>query len=101
MSANGPRILLIGGTYRALCVLERLLERGDHRFAAVDTAGRELARQHLLEHDRHLVCGHTAHLEARLLECQAHRPARLQPVEARAGFQLAAHEVEERRVGHG
>ena len=30
MRRNGPRILLIGGTYRALCVLERLLERGEH-----------------------------------------------------------------------
>jgi dTDP-4-amino-4,6-dideoxygalactose transaminase len=29
MSRKGPRILLIGGTYRALCVLERLLERGE------------------------------------------------------------------------
>jgi perosamine synthetase len=29
----GPRILLIGGTYRALCALERLLERG-YRVAA-------------------------------------------------------------------
>ena len=29
MRGNGPRILLIGGTYRALCVLERLLERGE------------------------------------------------------------------------
>ena len=33
MSRVGPRILLIGGTYRALCVLERLLERG-YRVAA-------------------------------------------------------------------
>ena len=33
MNRVGPRILLIGGTYRALCVLERLLERG-YRVAA-------------------------------------------------------------------
>jgi len=33
MSRIGPRILLIGGTYRALCALERLLERG-YRVAA-------------------------------------------------------------------
>ena len=30
MRRNGPRILLIGGTYRALCVLEQPLERGEH-----------------------------------------------------------------------
>lgn len=29
MTTKGPRILLIGGTYRALCLLERLLERGE------------------------------------------------------------------------
>jgi dTDP-4-amino-4,6-dideoxygalactose transaminase len=29
MRGIGPRILLVGGTYRALCVLERLLERGE------------------------------------------------------------------------
>ena len=29
MNRKGPRILLIGGTYRALCVLEHLLERGE------------------------------------------------------------------------
>ena len=29
MSRKGPRILLVGGTYRALCVLERLQERGE------------------------------------------------------------------------
>jgi dTDP-4-amino-4,6-dideoxygalactose transaminase len=33
MTRVGPRILLIGGTYRALCALERLLERG-YRVAA-------------------------------------------------------------------
>jgi perosamine synthetase len=33
MTRIGPRILLIGGTYRALCALERLLERG-YRVAA-------------------------------------------------------------------
>jgi dTDP-4-amino-4,6-dideoxygalactose transaminase len=33
MTRFGPRILLIGGTYRALCALERLLERG-YRVAA-------------------------------------------------------------------
>ena len=39
MSENRPRILLIGGTYRALCVLERLLERGDHVVAFVGLEG--------------------------------------------------------------
>jgi len=34
MTRTGPRILLIGGTYRTLCVLERLLERG-YRVAAL------------------------------------------------------------------
>ena len=33
MKRSGPRILLMGGTYRALCVLERLLER-DERVVA-------------------------------------------------------------------
>jgi perosamine synthetase len=33
MNRMGPRILLIGGTYRALCALERLLQRG-YRVAA-------------------------------------------------------------------
>ncbi len=35
MSSNGPRILLIGSTYRAVCVLERLLERGDRVVAFI------------------------------------------------------------------
>jgi dTDP-4-amino-4,6-dideoxygalactose transaminase len=35
MTAAGPRILLIGGNYRALCVLEHLLERGERVVAFV------------------------------------------------------------------
>ena len=35
MSQGRPRIALIGGTYRALCVLERLLERGDRVVAFI------------------------------------------------------------------
>jgi dTDP-4-amino-4,6-dideoxygalactose transaminase len=35
----GPRILLIGGTYRALCILERLLERGDRVVAFIGIEG--------------------------------------------------------------
>ncbi len=33
--SSGPRIVLIGGTYRALCVLERLIERGNRVVAFV------------------------------------------------------------------
>ncbi len=36
---QGPRILLIGGTYRALCVLERLLERGERVVAYIGQEG--------------------------------------------------------------
>ncbi len=39
MNENRPRILLIGGTYRALCVLERLLERGDRVVAFIGLEG--------------------------------------------------------------
>lgn len=39
MRRNGPRILLIGGTYRALCVLERLLERGERVVAFIGVEG--------------------------------------------------------------
>ena len=39
MSQGRPRIALIGGTYRALCVLERLLERGDHVVAFIGQEG--------------------------------------------------------------
>ena len=39
MTPNGPRILLLGGTYRALCVLERLLERGERVVAFIGQEG--------------------------------------------------------------
>ncbi len=39
MNPAGPRILLIGGTYRALCMLERLLERGDRVVAFIGVEG--------------------------------------------------------------
>ena len=39
MSRKGPRILLVGGTYRALCVLERLLERGEQVVAFLGQEG--------------------------------------------------------------
>jgi dTDP-4-amino-4,6-dideoxygalactose transaminase len=39
MATVGPRILLIGGTYRALCVLERLLERGERVVAFLGEEG--------------------------------------------------------------
>jgi dTDP-4-amino-4,6-dideoxygalactose transaminase len=39
MRRGGPRILLIGGSYRALCVLERLLERGERVAAFVGQEG--------------------------------------------------------------
>jgi hypothetical protein len=39
MSASGPRILVIGGTYRAVCVLERLLERGERVVAFIGVEG--------------------------------------------------------------
>ena len=39
MIRSGPRILLIGGTYRALCVLERLLERGSRVVAFIGVEG--------------------------------------------------------------
>lgn len=41
MNSIGPRILLIGGTYRALCVLERLLERGERVVAFIGEEGSE------------------------------------------------------------
>jgi len=39
MRRNGPRILVIGGTYRAVCVLERLLERGERVVAFIGVEG--------------------------------------------------------------
>ncbi len=39
MRGRGPRILLVGGTYRALCVLERLLERGEREVAFLGQEG--------------------------------------------------------------
>lgn len=39
MNPNNPRILLIGGTYRTVCVLERLLERGDRVVAFIGIEG--------------------------------------------------------------
>ncbi len=39
MTRSGPRILLVGGTYRALCVLERLLERGSRVAAFIGVEG--------------------------------------------------------------
>jgi hypothetical protein len=39
MNSNSPRILLIGSTYRAICVLERLLERGDRVVAFIGLEG--------------------------------------------------------------
>jgi dTDP-4-amino-4,6-dideoxygalactose transaminase len=39
MKRKGPRILLVGGTYRALCVLERLLERGEQVVAFLGQEG--------------------------------------------------------------
>src|SRR5215510_15181980 len=39
MGRNGPRILVIGGTYRAVSVLERLLERGERVVAFIGLEG--------------------------------------------------------------
>ena len=39
MGRNGPRILVIGGTYRAVNVLERLLERGERVVAFIGVEG--------------------------------------------------------------
>ncbi len=39
MTHGIPRIALIGSSHRALCVLERLLERGDHIVAFVGQQG--------------------------------------------------------------
>jgi dTDP-4-amino-4,6-dideoxygalactose transaminase len=39
MTRRGPRILLIGGTYRALCLLEHLLERGERVAAFIGQEG--------------------------------------------------------------
>jgi len=39
MNSNRPRILLIGSTHRAVCVLERLLERGERVVAFIGLEG--------------------------------------------------------------
>ena len=39
MTGRRPRIVLMGGTYRALCVLERLLERGERVVAFIGQEG--------------------------------------------------------------
>ena len=64
MSGIGPRIILIGGTYRALCVLERLLERGEHVVAFIGQEGvgeRDFCPEILELCDRHSIPTRSAH----------------------------------------
>ena len=63
MSQFGPRILLIGGTYRALCVLERLLERGQRVVAFIGQEGggeRDFCPEILELCDRHQIAARSA-----------------------------------------
>jgi dTDP-4-amino-4,6-dideoxygalactose transaminase len=58
VSHFGPRILLVGGTYRALSVLERLIERGERLVAFIGQEGgseRDFCPEILELCDRHAV----------------------------------------------
>jgi dTDP-4-amino-4,6-dideoxygalactose transaminase len=60
----GPRIILIGGTYRGLCVLERLLERGERVVAFIGQEGggeRDFCPEILEMCDRHSIPARSAH----------------------------------------
>lgn len=62
--ATGPRIILIGGTYRALCVLERLLERGERVVGFIGQEGggeRDFCPEILEACDRHSIPARSAH----------------------------------------
>ncbi len=64
MSRVGPRIILIGGTYRALCVLERLLERGERVVAFIGQEGggeRDFCPEILEICDRYSIPARSAH----------------------------------------
>ena len=64
MNLSSPRITLIGGTYRALCVLERLLERGEHVVAFIGQEGggeRDFCPEILELCDRHSIPARSAH----------------------------------------
>lgn len=64
MTQMGPRIILIGGTYRALFVLERLLERGERIVGFVGQEGggeRDFCPEILEICDRHQIPARSAH----------------------------------------
>ncbi len=64
MNGVGPRIILIGGTYRGLCVLERLLERGERVVAFIGQEGgseRDFCPEILEMCDRHSIPARSAH----------------------------------------
>lgn len=64
MPGQGPRIILIGGTYRALCVLERLIERGERVVGFIGQEGtqeRDFCPEILEVCDRHSIPARSAH----------------------------------------
>ena len=64
MPSQGPRIILIGGTYRALCVLERLIERGERVVGFIGQEGtqeRDFCPEILEVCDRHSIPARSAH----------------------------------------
>ncbi len=64
MDRTGPRIILIGGTYRALCVLERLMERGERVVAFIGQEGggeRDFCPEILEICDRYSIPARSAH----------------------------------------
>jgi dTDP-4-amino-4,6-dideoxygalactose transaminase len=64
MEAISPRIILIGGTYRALCLLERLLERGERVVAFIGQEGgeeRDFCPEILEVCDRNAIPARSAH----------------------------------------
>lgn len=64
MDRGGPRIILIGGTYRALCVLERLMERGERVVAFIGQEGggeRDFCPEILEICDRYSIPARSAH----------------------------------------
>ena len=64
MSKAGPRIVVIGGTYRGLCVIERLLERGERLVGFIGQEGsseRDFCPEILEVCDRYSVPARSAH----------------------------------------
>jgi len=76
--------------------VEGIGDSAAQRGRPLDAPGLEIGRHHLLEDGFHLHWVHGGRLEARLFHGQAHRPARLQPIQPRGALDLLADPAEDR-----